>query len=121
MRDAAPIAPVLRRVEVVFSFVAVASVTVGLGCWLVHFGLSFDAAGMSLQGNIALNILASLLLAGLLMSNFFVCRHFQQIFTYFKTFGTVFLRFLLSVVSPTPVLCSTPRTVHGSRAPPAID
>jgi len=60
-------------------------------------------------------------LAGLLMSNFFVCRHFQQIFTYFKTFGTVFLRFLLSVVSPTPVLCSTPRTVHGSRAPPAID
>ncbi|OZG70320.1 hypothetical protein BTA51_26750 [Hahella sp. CCB-MM4] len=87
---------------------------------LVLFGLFFDVAEFlpAPESSFALELGVSTCLAWLLVSNFIVFRHFLLLLAFVKTLRAAFLRLLRNLLPPTPALCSAPRTIHGSRAPP---
>ena len=99
---------------------AYATLVLGLLALLMQLGLVYDTAELvsALEGGVGLELVGGICLAGLLVTNLFLYRHYLLLLSFFKNLRTAFLRYLRNLLLPTPALCSAPRTAHGSRAPP---
>ncbi|WP_193161906.1 hypothetical protein [Microbulbifer hainanensis] len=106
--------------KLVFAFAVLISIFIGLACVVVNFGLISNVAELlqALEDNLALDVLAGICLAGLLVSNFILYRHYLLLLTSIKTFRSAILRHLRGLLPRVPALCAAPRTAHGCRAPP---
>ncbi len=92
----------------------------GLAGALVHFGLAYDTAELIplLENAVTLELLASVGLAGLVVSPLLVYRHLLILLHFVNTLRNAFLRLLRQWLPATPALRFVPRAAHGCRAPP---
>ncbi|MFL1407387.1 hypothetical protein ACJO2E_18745 [Marinobacter sp. M1N3S26] len=94
----------------------------GLAGTLVHFGLAYDTAELIplLENAITLELLASVGLAGLVVSPLLVYRHLLLLLHFVNSLRHAFLRQLRQWLPATPAPRVVPRAAHGCRAPPTV-
>lgn len=105
-----------------WSVLILIAAVVGMVEVLAYSGLLFDMGELmpALRNTIALEGLASMGLAALLLSDLLIYRHYLLFLSFFKALRSAFLRTLRTLYPPAPAAYTAPRHAHGCRAPPSF-